>query len=297
MLVGIADPSHTGLKNRRGGKLPMWYSLEDLAAEATEASPKWSPWPWELMAAALGEHQERGDRISTTLLTSACPRGAVLERKVDYVGDLSNMYASLRGTLLHKVLEGYARPGSIEEARFYTEVDGVEFSGSPDLLTPTTVWDWKMTENPPSFGYPYRKHTEQVLVNAYVVRHYTDIEYDKPMPFDPHETPPTKAVVMYIGPKEPKPIQVERKETWVTPAGVEREGKRAYVWSDAEALEYIRPRLSLMRRALKAYPKWVPGAEEVWGGKPGYTCPGPPLCHLPNCLAKRDPDLFVWDQP
>jgi hypothetical protein len=294
-LIGVVDPSHTGIRARKAGKLPEWYTLEELELKAAESGPKWSPWQYELINAALGEHQERGDRLSTTLLVSSCPRGQVIERKEDYIGDLDSMYASLRGVLLHAMLERYNRPWSIAEARFYTEVDGIEFSGSPDLLTQDTVYDYKMTENPPTFGYPYTGHKEQVMLNAFLARHATRWDHEGPLPFDPREHPVTQAVVVYIGPKWPKPIMVQRKETWVTPKGVEKEGNRPYIWTDSEVLEAFRPRLHMMAEALRMYPKWPKGAEELWGGEPGWECPGPPLCHLPMCLAKRK--LFVWENP
>lgn len=298
-LIGIVDPSHRGIRQRKSGKLPEWYTLEELTELAATSGPKWSPWQYELIAAALGEHQERGDRISTTLLTSSCPRGQVIERKEDYIGNLDDMYASLRGVLLHAMLERYARPNSIAEVRFYTEVDGIEFSGSPDLLDDTTIFDYKMTENPPTFGYPYTSHKEQLMLNAFIARNTTrweDVNGEVvALPFDPREYPVKKAVVVYIGPKGPKPILVERKEEWLTPKGVLKEGNRPYIWTDREVLDVFRARLNLMAEALSAYPRWVPGAEEVWGGEPGWECPGPPLCHLPNCMAKRK--LFVWENP
>lgn len=308
MLVGVIDPSHKARALERKGKLPPWISLEELAVKSQEGSSKWSPWPYELVQAALGEHQERGDAISTTALTASCPRGLVLERKVDYVASLDSMYPALRGTLLHKILEGYAREGSIAEARFFTEVDGVELSCSPDLLTQETVYDYKMTENPPTFGYPYRHHTEQLMYNAFIVRHAHDWETadGAPLPFDPREYPVTNAVVVYMGPKGPKPILVEHKETFVTPKGVHKEGNRPFIWSDREVLEAppsrpnepgLRARLHALVKALESFPVFLPELVEVWGGKADWSCPGPPLCHLPNCLAKRDPSMYVWENP
>jgi hypothetical protein len=297
-LIGIVDPSHAGIKNRRAGKLPPWYTLDEVLEKSAAAGPKWSPWPTELIAAAIGEHQERGDRLSTSLLTGGCPRGSVLERKVDWVGDLDTMYASLRGTLLHKVFEDYARPGSVAEVRFYTTVDDIEFSCSPDLLTPDTLIDWKMTENPPTFGYPYRSHTEQVMFNAYVARHAERWEKadgsEVVLPFDPRIETVKAVVVVYVGPKGPKPIVYEKAEKFITPADVEKERKRPYVWSDKEVLAELRPRLHTMAEALEFFPAWNSPYEMTWGGGPRWTCPGPPLCHLPNCLAKRDPAFYTW---
>lgn len=296
MLVGVVDPSHTTRKSDKPGILPPWLTIDELWLTSQTDDTKWSPWTYEMIQAALGEWQERGDRISTTLLVAGCPRGAVLERKVDWVGRLDDMYASLRGTLLHTMLEQYARTGGIAEARFFTTVDDIEFSCSPDLLTEATVYDYKMTENPPTFGYPYRHHTEQLMVNGYVARHAERWEHTEDLPFDPREFPAHQAVVVYLGPKGPKPILVERNEEHVTPGGKVIKKKRPYMWSDSESVDFIRPRLRMMQQALSIFPRWPEGAEDLWGGEPGYDCPGPPLCYLPNCLAKRHPELYTWPQ-
>jgi hypothetical protein len=297
-LVGIVDPSHSATRAYNNGKLPSWFTLDELYAKATEAGPKWAPWTVELITAALAEHQERGDRISTSLLTGGCPRGSVLERMVDWVGNLDTMYASLRGTLLHKVLQDYARPTGIAEVRFYTTVDEVEFSCSPDLLTQDAVWDYKMTELPPTFGYPYRHHTEQLMFNAFVVRHAEKWEQADgsayALPWDPREQVAKQVVAVYLGPKGPKPITYEKKTVFINPKGHEVEGNQPYVFSDDEVLEILRPRLHGMVRAFESFPKWPEGLEEVWGGAPSYRCPGWPLCKLPNCLAKREPEMYAW---
>ena len=128
-----------------------------------------------------------------------------------------------------------------------------------------------------------------------VCRHAERWEHSEPLPFDPGLSPAYQAVVVYLGPKGPKPIVVEKSFEFETPGGKFIKRKRPYVWDDEEALEFIRPRLHLMEEALRIYPEWPEGAEEVWGGNPGWACPGPPLCALPNCLAKRDPSLLTWD--
>jgi hypothetical protein len=138
------------------------------------------------------------------------------------------------------------------------------------------------------------------MYGAFIARHAE--KWDLPegmagLPFDPRESPVRNALVVYLGPKGPKPILVERKEKFITPSGVEKEGKRPLIWSDEEVLDELRPRLHMMKEALDIFPRWPEGAEEVWGGRPGYECPGPPLCYLPNCLAKRDPSMYVWENP
>jgi hypothetical protein len=310
-LVGVVNPSHYERMHDKHGRLPDWLDLDELMLTLQEPNPKFSPWTFELAQAVLKEHQERGDRISTSLLTSPDPRAEVIARKVDYIGSLDDEYASLRGTMVHRTLEAYPRLGSVAEARFYTTVDGILFSGSPDLLTEDTVYDYKTTDNPPGFGYAYRHHTEQVQLNAFIVRHAEKWEtFDHQpleLPFDPRETNIEHAVVVYLGPKAPKVIETQRKVEFTTPTGKTRDVKRPYVWSDQEVLDEFRPRLHAMRAALDSYPDWpepfdveVGGemrtltAEEVWGGKPGFRCPGPPLCNLKTCLARRDEDLYVW---
>lgn len=308
-MVGVIDPSHYERRHHKHGRLPRWLTIDEALAQAFQENPKWSNWPFELMNAVIGEHQERGDRLSVSLLTGGCPRSNVLERKEDYIANLDDQYASLRGTMVHRTLESYTRPGGIPEARFYVTVDGIELSCSPDLLTETTLTDYKVTENPPSYSYPYRHHTEQVQFNAFIARHAE--KWDLPegmtdLPFDPREHPARQVAVVYLGPKGPKILTTERKEVYVTPAGVEREGNRPYVWSDEEALEELRPRLHIMENALRDYPDWpepwtdvetgkVWTAEEVWGGSPGWKCPGPPLCNLPADLAKSYPDGMWWE--
>lgn len=298
-LIGLVDPSHYERSHHKPGRLPRWYSVDEILAMAHEDNPKWAPWPFELVHAALKEHQERGDRISTSALTAPCPRGEIVKRKMDYIGTLDSMYLPVRGTMVHKMLEGYARLGSIAEIRFYTTVDGIEISCSPDLLTEKALYDYKVTDSPPLFDYPYRHHTEQVQFNAFIVRHAEKWETADgkhvDLPFDPREFPVEHAVVVYLGPKGPKVIETTRKQEFVTPTGVHKEAKRPFVWPDDEVLAELRPRIHAMHNAFEVFPNWPEGAEDVWGGEPSYHCPGPPLCNLPDCPARRYPDNLVWE--
>lgn len=256
-----------------------------------------------MVSAVLAVQQDRGVRISVSALTAGCPRGLVVERMADYIDDLDSLYAALRGTLVHRTLELATREDAIAEARFYTEVDGIEFSGSPDLLTQEAVYDYKVTDSPPGYDYPYRHHTEQVQFNAFVARHMTN--FDLPpglegLPFDPRDYPVKRAIVVYLGPKGPKVLQTQKMQEFITPAGKTKEGKRPYIWNDEEVLEHeghLRARLHALVQAFEQWPVFPSGVEEVWGGQPNWTCPGPPLCHLPNCAAKRYPDGLVWEKP
>ncbi len=295
-LVGLVDPSHAERKNKGAvGRLPVWYPLEEVLSMAANAEPKWSPWPYELLNAALQNWQER-DYISTTMLTGGCPRGTVIERKEDFILEVDQLYASIKGTLGHRTLEHGVRPGAVAEVRFHTSVyvpgeGDVAFSCSPDIVTRDSLGDYKFTENPPSFDYPYRKHTDQLQLNRWVVNHAEKWELEgKPfdMPFDPRTWQCEHLYVVYLGPKEPKVIEVVKSVDHRTPNNKVVKRKKPYVMPDDMLEEQVlMPRLTAMVRALDAYPEWPTGVEEVWGGDASWDCPGPPLCYLPNCLAKR----------
>lgn len=294
-VAGVSDPSHKERKTDEPGRLPNWFTPDQLLHRAAGAEPGWGPWSYELLAAALAHIQERGDNISTTALTSACPRSTVLERKESYIADLDNLWRAFRGTLIHRTLELSARPGAVAETRFFAELpNGGELSCSPDLIEGFTMWDYKNTKQNPSYNYPYRSHTTQLQVNRWVVNNATRWEKDdKPfdIPFNPRELNFRHLVVMYLDIDGPKPLETPYRKVTLPDGKFVRE---PYIWSDDEVLEWVTPRYDALRSALDAYPEWPDGVEEVWGGEPGYTCPGPPLCKLPNCLAKRFPHGLVW---
>jgi hypothetical protein len=299
-LVGFIDPSHDERKMDKPGRMPRWLTVDDLLGEALTEGPKWSPWSYELIQAVMEHHQER-DYISTSMLTGGCMRGNVIERRADYVDNLDQRYASIKGTLIHRTMEVAARPGAIAEWRFWAEIDGQEFSCSPDIIVPGVglLSDYKTTENPPSFGYAYRHHKEQVNLNRWVVNHAVRWEGpngEEDIPEDPRYIHFEQLSVVYIGPKEPKTILITKTVEKQTPNG--KTIKRAVpdVWSDAEVEAFLYPRLEAVNLALSAYPEWPEGLEEMPGfeGPASWRCPGPPLCYLPMCLAKRWPDGLAW---
>src|SRR6266498_4049846 len=76
-LIGLVNPSHDERAADEPGRLSKWIPLEDLLplAEDPPGGPKWAPWTYELIRAALEEWQER-DYIScvspgTPVLTAA----------------------------------------------------------------------------------------------------------------------------------------------------------------------------------------------------------------------------------
>lgn len=297
-LVGLIDPSHDERRDDMPGRFPKWLRLEDALQHAHAADPKWSPWTYELLAAAMNEWQER-DYISTTSLIAACPRSLVIERHEPYILSLDQLYASLMGTLIHRTLEHSVRDGAVAEARFFTMIDDVQVSCSPDLVTRDTIWDYKKTENVPTFDYPYKKHTLQLQFNRFIVNHASKWEQDGAafdIPFDPHATIFKHLAVVYLGPKGPKVIEVTSSQDWATPNGKTVKRRLPDIWDDERVYGEISPRLEALRMALESYPKWPKGLEEKvgWEGPADWKCPGAPLCWLPNCTAKRWPNALTW---
>ena len=295
-MVGVILPTHKERKSDSPGRLPKWDTMANILADAQVATPKWSPWNFELINGIYQAHQERGSRLSVTTLVGGCMRGTILERKEDYVGSLDQSYAAFRGTSMHGALEQQARPGSLAEWRFYAVIDGIEISGSPDLITYDTVWDWKTTENPPAYSYMYDSHKLQLQYNRFLFNNAK--KWDAPPgqdpnapALDPYNTVIKHLAIVYLGPKGPKVIEAEKK------------GPTRYnvpdVWTDVEVLDSLRPRIEAWDMAWNSYPNWPAGLENFpgWAGPADWRCPGPPICNLPNCLAKRYPDTLTWVSP
>lgn len=306
-MVGVIDPSHDERSAHDDGRLPAWLSKEDVLQASLDGGPKWSPWPYELLKAGFDNHQER-DYISVTMLTGGCGRGKVIERQADFIGDMDSMYASLKGTQIHRTLELAARPGAVAEHRFFTTLSvkglDVELSCSPDTVVfeepYTAIYDWKTTENPPTFGYPWKSHDRQLQYNRWLVNHaekWVDQDgHPVDLPFNPWETAFKHLAIVYLGPKGPKVIEVTKTREVTTPNNKVVKRKMPYVWSDDEVLDDMMPRLEAMVRALDAYPEWPFEGEEAPGfeGPDGWGCPGKPWCSLPMCLAKRFPNGLTW---
>lgn len=300
-LIGFIDPSHTERQKDKPGRLPQWMPVEEVLGMAMSEGPKWSSWSYELIDSVLKLHQER-TYLSTSALTGGCLRSTVLERKEPYIDSLDANYASMMGTIAHRLMEVARRPGAICEWRFFTSIDGLEFSCSPDFIDPATgtLSDYKKTETPPSFQYPRRHHTEQVNLNRWVVNHATKWtppadRPDEELSADPRRIEFRVLSIVYLAPKWPKTMVCEKKQTWQSPNGNTIEGQRPYVWSDREVRAFLDPRLEAMEMALASYPEWPEGLETYpgWEGPADWTCPGKPRCHL-DCLAKRYPNGMVW---
>jgi hypothetical protein len=301
-VAGVIDPSHNERKVDKSGRLPQWFSKDQVLSAALHADPKWSPWTYELLAAALEEFQERGDQISTTSLVAPCPRSLVLERKAPYILHMDDVWRAFRGTMIHYVLEGTARTNSIAEHRFFAPFDAEEITCSPDLVTSDTIYDYKNTKQVPKYDYPYRSHVEQLQLNRYILNHATRVEKDGEVatqfPFDYRIANYQHLVVVYIDLDGPKPLEVTHS---VEVKGRTRKRREPHIWTDGEVLEAFIPRFRSLRAALDSYPEWPDGIEDIewWGSNPDpkdpWKCPGFPSCRLKGlCLASKRPNGLLW---
>lgn len=310
-LVGIIDPSHDERKRDEQGRLPRWFPRDELLAMFETASPKFSPWPYEVVKAALDQWQDR-DYISTTMLVGGCARSKVLERKEDFILDLDGMWPAFRGTQIHRTLEFGNRPNSVAEGRFFTTIyvagaGDVEVSCSPDLLTlnPAAVVDYKAPVDDrsiPSYGYPWPNQVDQLQFNRYIVNHAErwELREGEELPFNPRELVFEHLYIVYIGTRGPKVIECQKVlQVPMKSKDGTRPLKYPDVWADEKVEDELLPRLHAMLRALSSYPEWPEGLEDEPGfeGPAGWACPGYPWCKLPACLAKRYPDGLMWESP
>jgi hypothetical protein len=277
--------------------LPPWLTTDQVLSRLADDELGDSHWTYELAAAAFANVQDRGDMISTTAMLG-CVRSEIVGRKEPYIGDLGEMWAALRGTLMHRTLELSTPESRIAEVRFSTTVDGIEVTCAPDHLTQTALLDYKVPadQNSVPMTYLYGNQVEQLMLNAFICRNAES--WDREIPFDTREHPVEKVGIVFIGPKRPKVILYKKSETVTRKNGTKGSARFPYVWNDKETLELFRPRLHLFSNGLQSYPDWpqpwtdpdtghVWTAEEVWGGDEGWECPGWPVCKFTTCLARR----------
>lgn len=304
-VVGVIDPTHDARKQLTGGasgKLPKWYKVDEILQEAATAEPKWSPWPYELLAAALGEVEDRGEHLSTTALVSPCPRSRILQSKADYITTMEDLWRAFRGTMIHYVLEAAARPGSIAEVRFHTTFANDDLSCKPDLITENgVIWDYKNTAKNPLYNNMYPNHVGQLQLNRYIVSNAKSWEKDGKevaLPFDPRHMEFDHLVILYLDLDGPKPLEYEEKIEVATKKGALYPTKKLSVptiWSDGKVEDMFVPLYQDMRLAMTSYPDFPEVLVEKWGGDASWKCPGYPWCPLKGkCLASRWPNGLIW---
>ena len=298
-LIGVVDPSHKEKARDTQGRLPKWLTLADALDAARD--PRWSQWPWELLNAMFGSTRTGTTSRRPRSWTTACAPTSSSGRPTTSRTWTTSTSPSVARTCT--ALEVYAHPEAIAEARFYTTIDGETVSCSPDHLTRDTLTDWKFTENPPQYQYPWRNHTEQVQFNAFIVRNAhrwsgtASLRSTPPLARCP-STPRSSGRPTswsYLGPKQVKALRVESKQEYVDgDRQQDGQGQAPGRVVRRQGAGYPEPRVAMFKEALRVWPDWPEGAEKLWGGEPGYTCPGSPLCRIPNCIAKRYPGRLTW---
>lgn len=120
------------------------------------------------------EQQER-EGITVTQL-AGCPRASYLGYKYDHYVDLEQLYFAFRGELAHLVIERHQEKDAIAEKRFYREYNGVKISGQPDIIIPDKklIRDYKTAKEVPRFNVPFRNHSQQLNLYAWLVPYEID---------------------------------------------------------------------------------------------------------------------------
>jgi len=290
-----------------GRSQPVKVALEH-AAKRRE-----SKYTYELLAAMLATVQDRGERISTTTLTSKCLRSETLIRTTDYEQDPDRMYASFRGTMFHGQLERHFHPQAIAEARFHVlNFEGMgAFSGSPDLVDPKagTLYDYKFTKENPRWDKPWDDHVNQLQVNRWLVDNADYVEWEgdwyplteagsdwlnenvAPQLGDAEsERAAARAkfipidwqglYVVYMDDKGPKPLLITRSEQVPKKSGPGTKSARvADIWPDERVEGYIRTKYAAAKKALVdgVVPDIPPGFES-WNHPLCGFCPVKDVC-------------------
>ena len=268
-------------KHRKGG-VKHAVSLDDCLGCAASRHNT-CQFTYELLSSMFAQVQDRGDRISTTTLTSKCKRQLALTRSVDYAEEPEKMWPSFRGTMYHGQLELHAAPGAIEEARFHVDLDGLgPLSGSPDLVDVSQgiLYDYKTTKEVPRFNYVWGDHVEQLNVNRWLVDHahkatYQHQEYDLTSPevrkmFVPEHW--NDLIIVYIDDRGPKPISATRSEDVPKADGKGTKKVRVLdLWNNEKAENWIREKYAEAQFALDG--SWEGGLPPVPDHMAGWDHP------------------------
>lgn len=121
------------------------------------------------------ENLQDRDYISVTSLLG-CLRNTYLSMTYDYFASPDDLYHMFRGSISHLITEKYSHPDAIVEETFTKEHDGIEVSGTPDVIIPDQelIRDFKTTKSVPFFKYPYSNHTMQLNLYRWLVPYETN---------------------------------------------------------------------------------------------------------------------------
>lgn len=230
-------------------------------------------------ALAKDEYSSTGDYSTTTLLNP--PRIYFLtKRHIDEISvNIMSRYFSMRGTALHKTIEGIEVPGAIIEKRFEIEVANKIISMQPDYVYPYEIIDgtthYCLMDHKEVFvsniKYGIKEdHKKQLNIYAYGLRKkgiyvdklilnqfirdwsYTDSKFKKDYP----------AVPLL-------PVEVE-------------------LMSDNDILQYLETRIELFENVKNLQDKELPKctAEERWAKPDSYAVVYDDSCKSPGRAVK-----------
>ena len=107
----------------------------------------------EATIAGMVLHQKNKQDISVTML-AGCHRGTFISRDNDSYLYPSGLYWAFRGQIAHKIMEEVSlHEDEVKEKRFLKEWEGIEISGTPDLIIPgqKVLKDYKTSNSVPSY--------------------------------------------------------------------------------------------------------------------------------------------------
>ncbi len=159
-----------------------------LFAEAltiSEAEGSWNSIPHEILVLIKEQvTKERPEGISVTQLLG-CPRKVFLEKTNDWFSHPIENWPSLRGTLVHSLLEQTGGQNAEVEVRYEREYKGVTISGQPDSVRVLghgkrrLIRDWKSTAKLPYYDSAYSSHQLQTNIYRWLLEldpRFTEIE-------------------------------------------------------------------------------------------------------------------------
>ncbi len=257
-----------------GETYPIAVAREIVAQR--DGSVRYTP---ELLDAMLATRQER-DYISTTSLTAKCTRQQSIMRQYEYAEDVDAMWASFRGTMFHGQLEKNVVKPAVEEPRFFVTIDGIELSGSPDLIDPVSgvLYDYKFCKEVPRWNKPWPDHVEQGQINRWLCDHAEKVVWRNrtytsqatiTRLFRPVDW--QAITVVYMDDKGVKPLTCMKS---IQVPKVSGEGTKAAsvpdIWTDEQVEDLILGRLPRVYDALTNLN--IPPAAEGWEHQSHVLC-------------------------
>lgn len=133
-------------------------------------------YPPELLRAMMNDKGRETAHISATMVASVCARQNWLARREPYYVNPDRMYAALRGSLGHAMLEQFPEPGAIVEQRWEMHIPGLAtpVTGQIDKLSLTgnKIIDFKTkAEDKNEPKSPQSGHVTQLNIYRYLVKH------------------------------------------------------------------------------------------------------------------------------